>query len=246
MKTKVVTLIAIATAALFIISCSESINSIGDAMEIATSEKSMEATAASGDSCTFSGILSETDIAGLMEMREEEKLAHDVYTYLFDLHDYIIFSNISKSESAHTSAVLNLINGYGLDDPTPAEEGVYNNEIFNEMYSSLTSAGTGSLIEALKVGALIEETDIDDLIQLIESTENEDILRVYNHLLSASKIHLRAFTNALARLGESYSPVVISVEDYLEIIGEATENNSAGETIHSTTPGVCDGTGPNA
>jgi len=241
MKTKVITLIAIATTALFM-SCSESINNIDEAIEIAASEKSMEATAAPGDSCTFSGILSETDIDGLMEMREEEKLAHDVYTYLYDLHNYIVFNNISKSESAHTSAVLNLINGYGLDDPTPAEEGVYNNEVFNEMYSSLTSAGTESLIDALKVGALVEETDIADLIQLIESTENEDIIRVYSHLLSASKIHMKAFTNALARLGETYTPTVISLEEYVEIVGEA---NSEETVTPSTTPGVCDGTGPN-
>ena len=158
------------------------------------------------------------------------------------MHNYIVFNNISKSESAHTSAVLNLINGYGLDDPTPAEEGVYNNEVFNEMYSSLTSAGTESLIDALKVGALVEETDIADLIQLIESTENEDIIRVYSHLLSASKIHMKAFTNALTRLGETYTPTVISLEEYVEIIGET---NSEETVTPSTTPGVCDGTGPN-
>ena len=241
MKTKVVTLIAIVTTALFI-SCSESINSIDEAIEIATSEKSMEATAAPGDSCTFSGILTESDITGLMEMREEEKLARDVYTYLYDVHNYIVFNNISKSESAHTSAVLNLINGYGLDDPTPAEEGVYNNEVVNEMYSALTSAGTECLNRALKVGALIEETDINDLIQLIESTENDDIIRVYSHLLSASKIHMKAFTNALVRLGESYTPTVISLEEYVEIVG----GTNSEETVRpSTTPRVCDGTGPN-
>ena len=110
------------------------------------------------------------------------------------------------------------------------------------MYSSLISAGTESLIDALKVGALIEETDINDLIQLIESTENEDIMRVYSHLLSASKIHMKAFTNALSRLGESYTPIVISQEEYDEIVGEI----SSEETVTpSTTPGVCDGTGPN-
>jgi hypothetical protein len=61
--------------------------------------------------------LSDAEIVALSFMREEEKLARDVYLYLYDIWSTNIFINIANSEQTHTDAVLWLIEKYGLDDP---------------------------------------------------------------------------------------------------------------------------------
>ena len=50
--------------------------------------------------------LNQAELASLAFMREEEKLARDVYTNLYAKWGVSIFNNISKSEQTHMDAVL--------------------------------------------------------------------------------------------------------------------------------------------
>ena len=61
--------------------------------------------------------LTDAEVAGILFMREEEKLARDVYLYLYEIHPLRPFLNISKSEQAHMDAIKYLIDTYGLEDP---------------------------------------------------------------------------------------------------------------------------------
>ena len=116
MKTKILFALVAALVMLFT-ACSESATEIIDEEILATEdEKSSEIVELLGDSCDFSAALSQAEIDGILLMREEEKLAHDVYTSFFEAYGMPVFNNISKSENAHTSAILHLINGFGLDD----------------------------------------------------------------------------------------------------------------------------------
>jgi hypothetical protein len=236
----------LALSSVLTISCSETISRVEDTLASANNEKSSEIALAPGDSCTFSGELNETEIAGLMEMREEEKLAHDVYSTFFEMYDYVIFNNISKSENAHASAVLYLMAGYGLEDPATGEESMFSNLIFNDLFISLTAKGSASLVEALKVGAFIEEYDINDLQNLLEETQNEDLIRVYSNLLRGSKNHFRAFSFALSKQGETYIPTVITEEEYQEILqnSDSSEWTPGYYCYNSADSTACDGTGP--
>lgn len=252
MKTvKLVTMLMVAGLAGMFAACSESETYVEETLAAENEVKSIELAEYLGDSCDFSAILSEAEIVGLMEMREEEKLAGDVYTYFYEKYNYIVFNNISKSEAAHSRAVLYLINGFGLSDPALEEVGDFNDELFSTLYTSLTEQGSTSLADALKVGAFIEEYDIADLERLLEETENETIKRVYGNLLRGSKIHLKAYTAALTRINETYIPTIISQEYYDEIIAASTEEDDSDEDTESDGTfvpgtGVCDGTGPNA
>lgn len=202
-------------------SCSENIEGTEEVVVVVateTDEKSAEVAALFG-TCDFTGTLTEAEVTSLMEMREEEKFAREVYLVMNTLYDYRVFANIAKSESAHTSAVLYLINGFGLTDPTPAGATEFSNPLFTDLYAQLTENGSASLVEALKVGAFIEEYDIADLERHLVEIENETLAKVYGNLLRGSKFHLKAFTNALKIQGETYTPTVISVEAYTEIIG---------------------------
>lgn len=167
-----------------------------------------------------SGGLSEEEIEGLVFMREEEKLARDVYRALYEIWGLRIFQNISSSEQVHTDAVKNLLFRYGIEDPMSTDQiGVFVNPDLQALYDQLVGQGSQSLGEALKVGAAIEEIDILDLETQLAATDNPDILEVYGRLLSGSENHLRAFTSTLAKqTGETYEPQYMSGEAYQSIV----------------------------
>lgn len=166
------------------------------------------------------GELSEAEIAALNFMREEEKLAQDVYQYLFETWGQNSFQSISQSETAHTNSVLSVLNAYGLGDPSAGlAAGVYNDPDLQALYGALVERGITSLAEALKVSAEIEEIDILDLQIRLAETQNASIQQVYNNLLQGSYNHLRAFTrNLQAQTGEVYQPLHLSAEEYQSIL----------------------------
>ncbi len=65
-------------------------------------------------------ILTKEEAEDLLVLREEEKLARDVYLYSYDKYNTQIFSNISSSEQRHMDKILFLLTKYGLDDPVNA------------------------------------------------------------------------------------------------------------------------------
>lgn len=163
---------------------------------------------------------------GLLLMREEELLAHDVYNLFAGLYDVRIFSNITRSEATHAEAMLSLLNLYEIDDPATGIEGEYKNEELQTLYDELTDKGKLSIEEALKVGAYIEEVDINDLADLMAETDNEDILLVYDNLMRGSRNHLRAFNRVLESYGVDYKPTVLSEEAFNEIVTSDMERGN--------------------
>ena len=138
------------------------------------------------------GNLTAEEEAGLLFMREEEKLARDVYLVLFDKWGLRVFENIAASEQRHMDAVLYLLGKYDLADPALAP-GDFQDPDLQELYDFLVEKGEKSLVDAIEVGVLIEETDIEDIVNLMGQTDKTDIIRVYTNLLEGSYSHLEAF-----------------------------------------------------
>ena len=135
---------------------------------------------------------------GLLFMREEEKLARDVYQYFDGLYDLPIFANIASSEQRHMDSVLTLLDRYELEDPAAGKEpGEFTNEALQTFYDQLIAQGSASLEAALGAGVLIEQTDIQDLEASLLSVAHNDIRRVYENLLRGSQNHLAAFQSNL-------------------------------------------------
>ncbi len=166
----------------------------------------------------FSGVattdLSEAEAEGLSFMREEEKLARDVYLMLYEQWGIRIFQNIAKAEETHMSAVAGLLERYGIPDPAAdTAVGVFTNPELQALYDQLMEEGSQSLADALRVGALVEEVDIIDLEDYIDQTDNDDMLLVYQNLLKGSYNHLRAFTSTLEKqTGEIYQLQLLESE----------------------------------
>ena len=140
--------------------------------------------------------LTQDEIDDLVYMREEEKLARDVYIALYDNWGLAIFNNIASSEQKHMDAIKTLLVRYGIPDPAQ-DPGKFTNEKLRELYADLVAQGGASVVEALKVGVIIEETDIDDLEEALGDTNHKDIIRVYTNLKAGSLNHLKAFNSQL-------------------------------------------------
>ena len=168
--------------------------------------------------------ISEEEKEGLIEMREEEKLARDVYLTLYNKWKLQIFKNIAESEQTHTDSVKYLLEKYEIEDPVKSDEiGKFSNPKFEQLYKNLVEKGSKSEVDALIVGATIEDLDIADLKYWINKTDNEDIKFVYENLMKGSRNHLRAFVRMLNNYGVNYSPQYISKEEYEQIINSQME-----------------------
>ena len=178
-------------------------------------------------------------------MREEEKLARDVYMTLSSMYQgEVAFSNIDDSEEKHTATVRDKLAKYNIADPntdntvgvfTGADYGWY----FTEKYNLLVGLGAESLINALYVGAYIEELDMLDIAQcpqvIIDThdrikkvrdcgliyTDNSDIQSMYVALLEGSENHLRSYVGNIEAIeGKcSYLAQILSQEEVDDILG---------------------------
>jgi hypothetical protein len=138
--------------------------------------------------------LTRAEADGILFMREEEKLARDLYRVLSTNHSSRVFRNIARAESVHMAAVGRLIDRHGLSDPVAKDvPGTFQNADLQKLYDRLVASGSSSLVDALKAGVIVEKTDIADLQEHLGETTHRDVKRVYRNLLRGSRNHLRAF-----------------------------------------------------
>jgi hypothetical protein len=168
--------------------------------------------------------LTDIEEENLRFMREEEKLARDVYTHLGSIYDLPIFENISASEQKHINFVLDVMEQYGLEDTGTDEPGVFTIPALQELYNTLIEAGEPSLLDALTVGATIEDVDIKDLLDALDQTNNSDLTELFELLKCGSGNHMRAFTSQIKNQGGEYVPQYISQELYEEILNAGHES----------------------
>ncbi|MGE0058480.1 MAG: DUF2202 domain-containing protein [Dehalococcoidia bacterium] len=168
------------------------------------------------------GDLTSAEIAGVLFVREEEKLARDVYQELAKSSSLPIFTNIGRSEQTHMDAVKVLIDQYDLKDPVLAS-GRFVNTDLQALYDRLVAQGRANQVEALKVGAAIEEIDLVDLAARMAETDEAAIKLVYENLMKGSRNHLRSFVSTLDRQGVKYTPIALSQAEFDRIIGGSIE-----------------------
>ena len=166
--------------------------------------------------------LSAVEVSDILYMQEEEKLARDIYGVFFEAWGMQVFKNIGDAEQTHVDSVAVLIERYGLGDLSEImTPGIFSHDELQSLYDILAETGLQSPDDALRAAALVEETDIEDLQDAMSRTENEDIRYVYENLMRGSENHLRAFVRNLEQRGASYAPVVLTQDDYEEIISTA-------------------------
>lgn len=145
--------------------------------------------------------LTADEITGLIHMREEEKLARDVYSTMYKKWNLRVFNNIMQSEQSHMDALLVLLKRYSIPDPVGNNPiGKFTDTKLQDLYNKLVESGNASAAAAVKIGVDIENLDIADLQEQIDKVvKSADVKRVYSNLKNASYNHLAAFTSQLKR-----------------------------------------------
>jgi hypothetical protein len=159
--------------------------------------------------------LDDAEKARILFIREEEKLAYDVYQTMFDIYGVSVFQNIPNSELSHK---------YNLTDPLVTNaRGVFVNTNLQALYNQLVSQGRVSLLAAYQVGATIEDLDISDLNSSLEVTNNQDVRLVYDFLNKGSRNHLRSFYKNIKNWNGTYTPVYITQAEFDAIVNSDME-----------------------
>ena len=166
-------------------------------MKTAIIAKTIAAAVLLGGLTSNASALTASEANHILFMKQEEKLARDVYKALHAKWGVAIFANIAASEQNHMNAVDGLIVRYRLRDTTPPGDGVFFYEELQELYNDLIEKGGKSLTDALEVGVLIEETDIEDLRAALLAARERPIKNVFGNLLNGSLNHLAAFRSWL-------------------------------------------------
>ena len=137
-----------------------------------------------------------------------------------------------------------MLQKYGIPNPNTNDNvgaftGKDYGKYFTHEFSVLVGRGLVSKLEAMYVGAFIEELDMLDINQCPEVivdtdneindvsecgkiyTDNPDIQRLYGNLLAGSKNHLRAYVrNIEKQIGEgNYTAQVLTQEQVDDILG---------------------------
>lgn len=178
------------------------------------------------DSSTFdkdSSTLDKNEASHLTFMREEEKLARDVYLTFAEMYpQQYVFSQIATaSEQTHTDVIRDKLAQYNLPDPNPETNnlpdsmGVFTGDewgwYFTEKYTQLVNQGSNSELDALYVGAFIEELDMNDIIECpavmvehgysetcgLNYTDERVLTNTYRSLVDGSESHLRAYVGQI-------------------------------------------------
>lgn len=155
---------------------------------------------------------------GIVLMREEEKLARDVYNELYEIWNLNIFRNIAKSEQTHMDRVKTLIEYSNITDPVSIDiPGKFTSPELQKLYDDLIKKGSSSVLDAIIIGLTIEDLDIYDLEHLLEQTDDEEIISVYTNLRDASINHINSFNRQLEKYRGTYTAQFIT-DDYLKEI----------------------------
>jgi hypothetical protein len=220
------------------------------AVTIATAVLSVPVVATAGN-------LTEADKAHLIFMRSEEKLARDVYLTLAEIYPNqpVFLSIATKAEQTHTDKMLDMLIKFKIEDPEPSTEpdnlppenqiGVFENyyfaEYFTYKFEGLISTASRGELEALNVGALIEELDMSDINYCnaafyeyypkelpqypncggLSATEIRSLINSLGNLLAGSENHLCAFISQIGPMifpSDCYECQYLSQQEVWDIV----------------------------
>lgn len=165
------------------------------------------------------------EVSDLQFMREDEKLARDVYLSLYESSGLKLFKKTARQERTHMRWVKVLIDKYEIADPCAGNGiGVFDDPALQALYTDLVEVGSGSAVDALTVGVALEELNLYDLITRAQRrADNEDLRALYENLMKSSRNHLRRFFSRLENRGVTYQPSHLSDETFAGIVNTPLE-----------------------
>ena len=173
--------------------------------------------------------LTQQQINDLKFIYEEEKLARDVYAVMYKKWNIQAFNNIGSTEQRHMDAVQQLADSVGILIDNNLPQGKFNDAKLQQAYNDLVAKGLQSPEQALKVGAYIEELDIDDLNKITTNDLPANFRQTYDWLNLGSRNHLRGFVQSMTNQSIQYQPQILSQSAYDAIINSPQEKGGMGQ-----------------
>jgi len=169
------------------------------------------------------GTLSAAEIQDVLQLQEEEKFEHDLFTTLYGENpDLLQLQMLGQSAAAEMNADNVVLQRYGITY-TPLDTGQFSNPNLQYLYN--TMIGNASILpsDILSTVAQSEELHIADLSGAITRTDNPDLKYVYSHQLALDRNDLREIASELRARGVAYSPQYITPQAYNAIIATPPE-----------------------
>lgn len=177
-----------------------------------------------------SGNMNNRGESDLLRLREEEKLARDVYLHLAKSSGLGIFNTIARAENQHMQAIERLILRSGMNSVAQSDAaGKFSFPEYQQLYGTLIAKGSQSSLNALMVGARIEEMDIADIKRLLAQTSSPQVQQVLSHLLQGSQNHLRAFSAQIKRQGGVYRAEFLTQAEFDQIANSPVQGQGQGQ-----------------
>lgn len=168
--------------------------------------------------------------ADLLMMREEEKLARDVYRVLYDVWKIPAFANIAASEQSHMDLTKYVLDRYKIPDPVVSDKtGEFRAPLFKHLFHVLVVFGVQSRNHALVVGGFIEDLDIFDLDAALVRSDNRDIDTLWQNLQLGSRNHMRSFYKLLLQNNIVYPGIVLPAARIQSIVNSPMEPGAVDE-----------------
>ncbi|HEX6915700.1 MAG TPA: DUF2202 domain-containing protein [Chitinophagaceae bacterium] len=178
-------------------------------------------------SALFAQTLTSSEKQSVLKKWQEEKMSHELYKLFAAKWEAPVFSNISASETMHMQHVKDLAITYNMENELSVEtEGVFADKEVNKRYNEFKTSGEKSLVDALKAGAAIEESDILFLKKEIAGTTQAELKRTYRMLLQASQNHLRAFVRNMKQQGIVYTPVILDRQSFEQLMANRNKKQN--------------------
>ncbi|MBK8321586.1 MAG: DUF2202 domain-containing protein [Betaproteobacteria bacterium] len=170
-------------------------------------------------------VLTAEEASDLTFMREEEKLARDLYLALGERWGDTPFAAIANAEQQHMNTLLRMIVKYRLPDPAAgALIGEFRDADLQALHAELLEKGNRSALDALLVGGLVEEIDIRDNEDAAATSSRADLDIAYAALTCGSRNHLRAFAAGVAAAtGQAYVAQYLPPAQVGAIVGSPLE-----------------------
>jgi len=221
------TLLAICAISLSLASCTKETNpNTPEPLVSATPSDIIEVKSDGATTFALAGVtpafdstadLTADEIEFIYAVREDEKVARDLYFSFFGTFGLKPFENIGKAEDNHIKATEKLFDYYEIDYPALSENGKFENAIRQKLFDSLLLKGTPEL-EAFKVMAMLEESNIVEYGEVLKTIANPNIKIVIENLARASANHFKAAIRQITALGGTYTPALMTQEQYRAVI----------------------------
>lgn len=176
--------------------------------------------------------LTADEIEFLFAMREDEKMAKDLYTAFGAQYPTAVqFSRIATAEATHVAAIETMLTYYEVSFPALTPAGVFADAEKQAQYDAFLAQGT-TIQGAFEVMALLEEENIAAYKAVEATATNANIKLILANMVRASSNHLKAAVRQLTILGITYTPTHLDQATFDEVISSAfAQGNMYGQQM---------------